>query len=384
MNDPLDQDLRARYAALQTPPTADLDARILGAVRARSAAPPPTGRRLALLASGLVVAAAVGWAVRSTAPKHEQTSSAPQQEPRPEEIAARVNGEVILWKQIQDRLSAIKPSDVTDELRKSVRRELAEAVMIRQFAARKKVTVTEAEVEEAIQSHVKLYGSAAELEKVVRIRSRTMTQYRQEQRELILMFKTYRYVAESQYIDPELKSLVLQSYEIPERNLRKYFDANPQQFQAMEKVTFMRLGLKIAGQEESKRALFESLLRKIDRGGEFSMMVFFYSDIRRAKDFRDMGVSRKDLDGVYTPETIRFLFDELKEGEISPIVQDGDTLNLFKMEQKINQKAESFEEAQNKIRIFLENQIHGNNRKKMLDWLKAQAKCEPADLFGEK
>jgi hypothetical protein len=173
---------------------------------------------------------------------------------------------------------------------------------------------------------------------------------------------------------------------VPEGDQRNYFQANLKQFQAVERVSFMRIGLQFDGQsgEELKRAVAESLLRKLEKGSEFAMLAFFYSDVRRAKDFRDLGVSRNDLEGYYSSETIVYLFDTMKEGEVSPVFKDGKTLNIVKMEQKVNQKAETFEEAQTKIRSMLENQIRENNRKRFVDLLRRQARLEPPDLFEEK
>jgi hypothetical protein len=134
-------------------------------------------------------------------------------------------------------------------------------------------------------------------------------------------------------------------------------------------------------EEENKQALAESLARKLEEGAEFTMLAYFYSDVRRAKDFRDRGVSRKDLEGFYTPETIRYLFDEMKEGQVSPIIKDGKTLNIFKMEQKFKQKEEGFEEAQIKIRNMKENQKREENRKQLRDYLRKDAYLWPTDLF---
>lgn len=393
MNEPLDQELRRSYEALETPPTAALERRILDAVRARSASRPTSGRKLALLAATLVIAVAVAWAVRSLPPKAEPvkesppepTKERPQEPPRPEEIAARVNGEVLLWKDVQGRLSGIKPSDMTEELRKSARSQLAEELLIRQFAARKGLSVTDAEVEAAVQVDVRTYGSLDQVERMARIRYGTMTRYREARRQDYVIHKAFGYIVRSWQTDPEMRDLKLRTEGVPEEQLRKYYDTHAEQFSAIERISFMRIGVDMgnAGGAQTKRAILESVQRKLEKGGEFPMLAFFYSDVRRAKDFRDNNVSRKDLEGFYSPETIRYLFDELNEGAISPIVQDGRTLNLFKMEQKIRQKAESFEEAQSKIREMLENRIREENRKKTMDWLRSHARIEPADLFGE-
>ena len=165
--------------------------------------------------------------------------------------------------------------------------------------------------------------------------------------------------------------------------IRKYYEDNEKQFQAIERISFMRIGLQFmnGAQKEAKQRLAESLLRKLDEGAEFAMLAFFYSDVRRAKDFRDMGVSRKDARDFYAEETVKYLFDTMKEGEISPIIEDKNSLNIFKMEQKINQKAESFEDAQIKIRNMLENKYREENRRKLRDHFRKDAYIWPTDLF---
>jgi hypothetical protein len=154
-------------------------------------------------------------------------------------------------------------------------------------------------------------------------------------------------------------------------------------FQAIERISFMRIGLQYSttAQQDFKQMVAEALVRKIEEGGEFAMLAYFYSDVNRAKNFRDLGVSRKELEGFYSPETIKYLFDVMKEGEISPVVKDGNSLNIFKMEQKLSQKAESFEEAQIKIRNMLENKYREENRRKLRDHLRKDAYLWPADLF---
>lgn len=384
--DLLEEDLRRSYGALETPPTTELEARIFGAVRRSAARSASRGRKLSVVAAALVIAAAVGWSVRSAPPKIEPTKAPSQEAPRPEEIAAKVNGESILWKEIEDRLKDIKPSEVTKELRDAVRRELVEGLLIRQFTVRKGVTVTDAELERMIQGDVRSYGGVQEHERAIRIRYGTATRYREERKREYLTLKAFEYIMASLRTDPELADLKLRTDGVPEEQLRKYYEGNPGQFEQIERISFMRIGMLISspGAAETKRALMESVQRKLERGGEFAMLAFYYSDVRRAKDFRDMGVSRKDLEGFYTPETIRYLFDDLKEGSLSSIIEDGKTLNIFRMEQKVRQNAETFEEAAAKIRTMMENQIREENRKKTMAWLRSHATLEPADLMEEK
>jgi hypothetical protein len=114
------------------------------------------------------------------------------------------------------------------------------------------------------------------------------------------------------------------------------------------------------------------------------MLAWFYSDVPRAKSFRDRGVTRKDLDGLYAPETIAYLFDKMREGETSGIVKDGSTLNIFRVEQRVKHGAETFEEAQGPIRSMMENRDRDGNYRAFVKALRNSAKIDPPDVFEEK
>jgi hypothetical protein len=299
------------------------------------------------------------------------------------EIAARINNEIITWKDVKEVLKEIKPGDLSIELKKSKLRDMAEERMFLQAAKKNNLTVSEQELDEAQRRDVKMYGSEEEFERVIRIRFGTKTAYREDKRRQILIYKLYRHLLQQSWTNPGKDTPGLMLDFVAPEEIREYYTKHPEQFQAIERISFMRIGLQFVNdrQEEEKRQMSESVLRKLDEGAEFAMLAFFYSDIRRAKDFRDMGVSRKDCQDFYTPETIKYLFDVMKEGEVSPIIRDGRSFNIFKMEQKINQKAETFEEAQGKIRSMKENQYREENRRKLRDHLRKDAYLWPPDLF---
>ena len=299
------------------------------------------------------------------------------------ETAARINNEIITWKDVQDVLKEIKPGDLSVELKKSKLRDMAEEKMFLQAAKKYNLNVSEQELDESQRRDVKTYGSEEEFERVIRIRFGTKTAYREDKRRQILIYKLYRHLLQQSWTNPGKDTPGLMLDFVAPEAIREYYLKHPEQFQAIERISFMRIGLQFTGpkQEVEKMQLAESVLRKLDEGAEFAMMAFFYSDIRRAKDFRDMGVSRKDCTEFYTPETIKYLFDVMKEGEVSPIIKDGRSFNIFRMEQKINQKAETFEEAQGKIRSMKENQYREENRKKLRDHLRKDAYLWPPDLF---
>ncbi|HVE42523.1 MAG TPA: peptidyl-prolyl cis-trans isomerase [Planctomycetota bacterium] len=320
--------------------------------------------------------------VEQSQPKPVQVA-APAPSPSNDGIAARVNNDIITWKDVLETLKDIKPQDVTVELKKSNLRQLAEERMFLQAAKANNLSITEQELEEAQRRDIKMYGSEDEWEKVIRIRYGTKTNYRETRKKELLIYKLYRHLMQQSWTNPGKGTPGLMLDFVSPEEIREYFKEHEQQFQAIERISFMRIGLQFMNpvQKEAKMILAESLLRKLNEGAEFAMLAFFYSDVRRAKDFRDLGVSRKDAKEFYTEETVKYLFDVMKEGELSPIIEDKNSLNIFRMDQKINQKAESFDEAQVKIRTMLENKYREENRKKLRDHLRKDAYLWPPDLF---
>lgn len=298
-------------------------------------------------------------------------------------IAARVNNEILTWKDVRDALKEIKAADLTPELLKSKRRELAEERMFLQAARKNNLTITELELDDAQRRDVKMYGSEEEFEKVTRIKHGTKTAYREDKRRQLLVFKLYRHLLQQSWTNPGKDTPGLMLDFVSPEELRDFFKKHQEQFQAIEQIAFTRIGLQFstAADEVLKRQLAESLQRKLEEGAEFTMLAYFYSDVNRAKNFRDRGVTRKDLAAFYAPETVTYLFDVLKEGEVSGIVRDGKTFNIFKMEQKFSQKMETFEEAQIKIRPMLENAYREANRKRLRDHLRKDSYLWPPDLF---
>jgi hypothetical protein len=385
-------DLRDLYAGLETPSTELLEARVMRALRTLppSAAPRPLSARLfALVAASLVMGALVWWAIvtrQRTAELAVRPEPPPRpQQPAPEEIAARINGEILTWTEVAEGLRGIKPSEITQELRNSQRARLAEEILFRQFMDRKKITVSDADVDAAIEADVRTYGGRDAYDRMVRIRFGTPTKAFESRRLELRFQRLWVYLRRNEATDPELRGAGFLGEEVPEAQLRAYFDSHRSAFESIEKISFLRVGVLFSSpeEEEKKRALLESVRRRYEAGAEFSMLAFFYSDLRRAKDFRDLGVTRKDLEGIYTPETIRYLFESLGESDVSPILKDGRTLNLFKMEQKVAQKAESFDEAQARIRGHFQSEIREKNAMRFRDILRRAARLEPPDLFGE-
>ena len=315
-----------------------------------------------------------------------KTATLPSPKPSPvtsDGIAARVNNEIITWKDVKDVLKEIRPSDLTPELMKSKLREMVEEKMFLQAARKNNLSISDLELDEAQRREAKMYGSEEEFDKVIRIKYGTRTAYREEKRKQLLIFRLYRHLMQQSWTNPGAGSPGLMLDFVSPQELREYYESHKEQFQAIEQISLIRIGLQFSTsrEEETKQQIAESLVRMLDEGAEFTMLAYFYSDVDRAKHFRDRGVSRKDLSTFYAPDTVHHLFDVMKDGEVSGIIRDGKTYNIFKLEWKHEQKQETFEEAQVKIRSMLENTYREANRKRLRDHLRKEAYLWPNDLF---
>jgi hypothetical protein len=302
----------------------------------------------------------------------------------PDEIAAKVNGEPLTWSQVKEVVSRAKEKDQTAAHLAQTRRSLCEGLLVWQAVDRKGIDIPSAELEAREERDRVAYGGREEFEKVVRIRYGTLETYREECLLELASLKLYQVLAGQLIPDPEFADVVLADWVSADEE-RQYFESHRDQFRGREEVSFFRIGVLFRSPEEEaqKREVLESVLRKLGKGAEFAMLAYFYSDVRRAKDFRDRGVTRGDLEGVYSPDTIRYLFEGMKEGDLSPIVKDGKSLNIFRMEHQLRREDQTFDEARDEIRSLLEKRKREENRKDIVAALKRRARVDPRDVFED-
>lgn len=300
-------------------------------------------------------------------------------------IAARINNEIVTWKDVDDSLRNVK-GEITPELRLSKRRELAEEKLFLQAARQHGVQVTEQELEDYLRRERKNFRDEDDFERWLRLQGLTRTEYREIRRRTYLVFKLYRHLLQKSFTNPDEKTPGLMVDSVPPEEIRRYYDDHREQFKAIENVSAVRVAFQFSTEREKeyKRALAESVLRKLREGADPYLVAHFYSDVRRGAGGEVVlrGVSREDASKFFSPATVRLLFDTMKVGETSDIVEDGSTLNIFRLEQRVNQREETFDEAQARIRSFLENQKREENRRKLRDHLVRQAYVWPPDLFS--
>lgn len=295
-------------------------------------------------------------------------------------IAARVNNEIVTWKDVGDALSKVKGA-VSPELRRGTLRQIAEERLFLQAAKKNGVTVGEQELDDATRRDVKNYGGEEEYERWLRLRNLTKTEAREEKRKTLLIYKLYRHIIQKSFQQPDATTPGLLVDSVAPVEIAEYYERNKERFKAIENVTFSRIALQFATPPEKtlKYALAQSILRQIDEGSDFVMLSIHHGRLRQD----DRNKTRADLEHYYKPATIALLFDILRVGETSGIVEDGNSWNIFRLEKRIQQREETMAEAEPRIRATLESEKREENRRKLRDRLVKDAYLWPSDLFDE-
>ncbi len=300
-------------------------------------------------------------------------------------IAAKINGEIVTWDEVELKLRDFGPGERPADLRRSLLRQVAEDRLRMQFVEKYKIKVTDKEVDDAIARDKKQLGGEARFQKFLEFRKMTLSQWIAQRRQDLSIQMLYRRLSTEAVRQPGFRTVLLWDSVTPDE-LRDYFKKNKEQFNGIEHVTVWRIGLKFGPDDkEEKRRLAESLLRKLNEGTEFGILAHFYSETattgKNGKVPVMREVKREDTKDFWSPEIQKYVFDVMKAGDTSPILEEPGTFNILFMETRADRKAEDFEEAQLRIRAQLENARREENHKILRDALAAQSFIEPPDLF---
>ena len=303
--------------------------------------------------------------------------------------AARINNEYITWREVDDAIK-LDVAKLDPETRQKMRwaklQELAQERLFLQEARDQRLVVTETEIDERMDRERKRFETDEDYVRSLRLGSTTRTERRDYWRKRLMEGKLYRFVVYKAYNNPDLSTPGLLLDLVTPEEVRAFFEKHRDEYKPIEHVSFYRIAFQFGTEKEkaAKRAIAESVVRKHIEGSDFGLLAGGYSDVwsRTPQGEPFPGVlALKRVNEHFTAETTRLLFDVLKEKEVSGIVEDRNSLNLFQIIQHVDLKAETFEEAQVKIRNMLENERHIENQKKLRDELLKRAWVEPRDLF---
>lgn len=320
----------------------------------------------------------------------------PQQAPalRPSGIAARINGEIITWDEVELMIRNVPMADRTPEVRRQMLKALADRTLFLQEAKNYSIDVTEAQVDVVLESRRKHSGMSVEdFQKYVNNNEGlSITEYRRLLKQELTINTLMSRLATEPLRSPNTKLKLLLEFVSPEE-MRDYYEKHPEQFTEIRQMDLVFLAFQFQTPEErdAKVRLAESIRRRVKEGASLYVLSLAYMDVNLmvGKDRMRTPVyeNLSYKDSPFPKKISDFLFSEekeggLKEGAVSEPIVEGNRVNLFQPQRRIIEKARTFEEAQPLIRRHLESAKRRENLRILRDDLVRRSFVEPADIFN--
>lgn len=241
--------------------------------------------------------------------------------------AAVVNEDVITLSEVEEAGRAVfakiaqevppdRQAGARQEARQAVLEQLIEKRLLLQQAAKMKIAVTEAEIDQARDQLIQRGGGdmeafRAELKKA----GLTEQQHREELREELLASKLISYAVRSKVV-------------VSEEKIKEYYDRNDAWKTKPGGRHLLQIGFHAEKQNRTEvRTKAETVRKLAAEGQDFGQLVKQHSELPSAADGGDIGTFQEEEMAA----SMRKAVMPLKPGEISPVVETPDGFMIFKL-----------------------------------------------------
>lgn len=317
-------------------------------------------------------------------------AAAPQEGGRHSGVAARINGEIITWDEVELKIVSVPINERTQELRRRILRGLAEEELFLQEARNYQIEVSESQVDADIEAERKKtsgpYTTQQFYQWINRELGYSISEYRAMKRRERTIATLMSRLATEPLRNPNPKLRLLLDFVSPEE-MRDYFVKNTAQFKEIRQIDVIFLTLQFGPADKAdKIRLAESIRRRVKEDSPLYAQALAHMDVNlmpmkntlRMPAYENLAYE----DAPFSDEVKKLLYETLKEGDLSEPVIDGNSVSLFHLRQRIVEKQRTFEEAQPFIRRQLELSKRRTNQKVLLGDLVKRSFVEPPDLFN--
>ncbi|MBW2621340.1 MAG: peptidylprolyl isomerase [Deltaproteobacteria bacterium] len=286
-------------------------------------------------------------------------------------ILAIVNGEIITMQEVNTRIDVyLKRSPTKDEarlkaLRKNILNSLIDIKLIEHGNKELGITVTDKEVEQAMERIRKSSGLSQEnFEIDVKRTGMTMALVRQDVRDQLNRMKL---------VEKTMRPRII----ISKDAVRAYYKEHQDEYKIENKIHLRNILLLIpsGATKDDIQVILEQakeITEKIRAGLDFSEAVRKFSKDRNARTGGDMGLlSSSDLAKV-----IRDALKDLEEGQITQPLRLGQTVQILQLVQRLDQEDKIFIRAQKDIQEILEQRELKKRFEKWFEELRAKSVIE--------
>ena len=285
-----------------------------------------------------------------------------------ERFVAIVNDEVIFlseleeygkryFEEVQKKALPSERQEKLSQAKKEVLDQLIENKLLEQEIKKRKVEVSNKDIDAAIEDLLKQNRiTLDELKMVLAKEGMTLTTYRERLRESI---------GRMRLVSREIKSKIV----IKEEDVRKVYRDRIEELTIPLEVQVQQIFFAVPREASRERvAAIEKeageVLEQAKSGGDFAELAKKYSQAREGKAGGVLGFFKsKEL----MPELEEAAFP-LKTGEISPLVRSPEGFHILRVMERKGGEPKPFAEAQIKIR---EEMMQAESEKKLQEWIKA-------------
>ena len=269
------------------------------------------------------------------------------------ELLANVNGETVTKVEFEQALQGIQqnaggevPADKRDAVYRDVLDQMIGYKLLTQEAKKRKITIPDAELAARIDSLKGHFGSPDAFTKTLAEQKMTMDQLKDQTRIEMQMAKM---------MEAEVETKVT----LEEKDLKEFFDKNPEQFKQPEQVRASHILFTVAAEadattKEAAKTKAAGILKQIKGGGDFAELAKKHSqDPSNAPQGGDLGFFGQ---GQMVGEFERAAFALAKPGDVSDLVETPFGVHIIKLAEKKAAATMTLDQVKPQLEAFLKNQ----------------------------
>lgn len=289
-------------------------------------------------------------------------------------VVARVNGIVIYNDELAPLLDFARSRyrksgyrNITPDFEKKIQRQELEQLIDRELLAQAAAKVGDKSFAEKVE---------------LRFKAMTQPKFRnttsaEKAKPVVLDASQLVKLKKNAIVDAYLEDRGISSLQVPEKNLKEYYDKNKQNFSEQESVKASHIMVtlpKKAKAEEVEEASkkIRSISEELKKGGDFVELAKKYSNCSTAANGGDLGYIKKG----YMPGDFSKVAFALKPGETSEPIRTQHGFHIVKVFDKKPAKVPEFSEVKDTIAKYLINDYKRKKIDEIIAELKSKAKIE--------
>lgn len=288
-------------------------------------------------------------------------------------IVVVVNNEIITQREVDIMLAPVYSQyrsmykgeeliKMLEDVREKILKQLIEDRLIFSEAKKLNITIEEKEIDARIDEMRSKVGSERELENMLNEQNLTLNELRARYKEKIMIRKL---------VDQKVGAKII----ITPLEVKNYYNGNKDSFMQPEEIRLRSILIKPSkerGGEAGALQVIRDLMKRLKEGCGFEGLAKEYSDTPGVDESGSMGYVKK---GDLMPQIEKIVFN-LKEGEITEIIQSSLGYHIFKVDEKKIRRMRELAEVRQDIEEFLYREKAGQKLKGWIDSLAKSAYIE--------